>query len=72
MNRLHQLYQDKATIAELREYFEAAIRLKATDDLFAGLEVSHVPTAKRLLDSVWDKMEIDFGLEKKPKQTTSR
>lgn len=72
MNRLHLLYQDKATMEDLMVYFEQAIREKASNDLFAGKDVSAAPLAKRLIDSVWDKMQEDFELDKKQKEITSR
>lgn len=59
-------------MADLMVYFEQALREKASNDLFSGKDVSAAPLAKRLIDSVWDKMEQDFGIDKKPKETNSR
>lgn len=57
---------------QLKEYFNLAIKDKAVDMLFAGRDVTPVPQAKILIDSVWDKMEQDFGIDKKPKENSSR
>lgn len=57
---------------ELQMYFEQAVKEKAVNDLFAGKDVSAVPLAKRLIDSVWDKMQEDFEPDKKVKEVTSR
>lgn len=59
-------------MADLMVYFEQALREKASNDLFSGKDVSSAPLAKRLIDSVWDKMEQDFGIENKPKENSSR
>ncbi len=72
MNKLQLLYQDKALLNQLKEYFNLAIKDKAVDMLFAGRDVSGVSQAKVLIDSVWDRMEQEFELDKKVKETSSR
>jgi len=72
MNKLNLFYQDKALLSQLKEYFDSTIREKAVDMLFAGRDVTAIPQAKILIDSVWDKMEQDFGIDKKPKENSSR
>jgi hypothetical protein len=58
---LKRLYQDKATLEALRQYFYEKINQKALSNLYAGKDVQHFAEARKLVDVLFNEMDSDFG-----------
>lgn len=58
---LKDLYNDKATLMETKQYFLERIGVRALNDLYAGKDVTAFHKAKQLIDMIWDEMDVDFG-----------
>jgi hypothetical protein len=73
-NKLHQSYQDKELLDQLKTYFRQEADKLALKELRQGNNVEHVRPALEFIDKIFSQMKADFEVKepKKPRGLTSR
>lgn len=64
------MLNDRATVEELKLYFDIKIReIAATKALTGAEDVGAIPTANKIIESIWFDLEREFAVKDEKKQT---
>jgi len=72
MDRLNQLYNDKATLELFKEFFVGVLEEETIKRVFAKDNIDGIAEARKLLDKVFARLDEIYKVEKKRVQPNSK
>ena len=69
---LHQLWQDKESLMEVRKFLTSFLTETGVKKMFAGEDTKAVGEAKDILDKAFDELDNMFGPKKKKRETKNQ